>query len=104
MCNETGSCKGCCKNKCICRKTRNFLLIVGGLNWGLVGVGMLMDNDINAWNFIHKILVSLPIVEGIIYVLVGIAALMKIFSFRCKKCVVSCCGESKTETSPEGSM
>ena len=81
---------GCCKGKCVCKKIRNCLLIIGGLNWGLVGVGMLMGNDINAWNFIHMFLLSWPIVEGIIYVLVGIAALMKIFGFRCMKCKEAC--------------
>ncbi len=41
MCNGTG----CCKGKCVCKKIRNCLLIIGGLNWGLVGIGMLMGSD-----------------------------------------------------------
>jgi len=53
---------------------------------------MLLGNGVNDWNFIHQVLVSMPIVEGVIYVLVGLAALMKIFSFKCKKCVAACAG------------
>ena len=63
------------------------MLIVGGLNWGLVGIGMLMGNDLNV---VHMILGSWPIVEGIVYVLVGLAALLKIFGCRCKKCMTAC--------------
>ena len=45
------------------------LLIIGGLNWGLVG---LLDFDLVAW----LAGLTAPIVGTIIYVLVGIAALM----------------------------
>lgn len=71
------------------------LLIVGGINWGLVGVGMLMGSDLNV---VHMILGSLPAVEAIVYVLVGVAGIMKIFGCKCKKCMAGCtCGtESKT--------
>lgn len=68
-------------------KIGKWLLIIGGINWGLIGIGMLMGNGIEAWNVVHMIFVSLPVVEGIIYILVGIAAVMKIFGCRCKKCM-----------------
>ena len=67
------------------------LLIVGGINWGLVGVGVLMGKSLEAWNVVHMILGSVPVVEGIVYVLVGIAAVIKIFGCRCKKCMAACC-------------
>ena len=59
------------------------LVIIGGINWGLIGVGMLMKAD---WNVVHMIAGSLPTLEAIIYILVGLAAIMKIFGCKCHKC------------------
>ncbi|MBI2630625.1 DUF378 domain-containing protein [Candidatus Nomurabacteria bacterium] len=72
---------------CVCSKICKILLIVGGLNWGLVGVGMLMGSD---WNIVSMLLGSWPIVEAIVYILVGVAAVMKIFHCRCRKCMAAC--------------
>ena len=70
------------------------LVVVGGINWGLVGLGMLMGGA--NWNVVSMIFGSMPTVEAIIYVLVGVAAVMKLFH---KKC--ACCG---TGTSSAGAM
>jgi len=81
-------CRGCCIGNTIA----NILLIIGGLNWGLVGVGMLMGGD--GYNVVKMIFGSLPTVEAIVYVLVGLAAIMKIFGCCCKKCKeaqTNCC-------------
>jgi len=75
------------------------LLIIGGLNWGLVGVAMLIGNGSN-WNVVNLLLGSWPMVEGIVYVLVGLAAIMGIFGCKCSKCKVacaSCCGGGEVE-------
>lgn len=45
------------------------LLIVGGLNWGLVG---LFD-----FNLVTALLGSIPMLEKVIYILVGVAAVFK---------------------------
>ena len=55
------------------RKLAWILLIVGGLNWGLVGLGMLFGGM--GWNVVNMILGGWPMVEGIVYLLVGISAL-----------------------------
>ncbi|MFA6353759.1 MAG: DUF378 domain-containing protein [Candidatus Paceibacterota bacterium] len=86
-------CRGCCIGNTIA----NILLIIGGLNWGLVGVGMIMNGN---WNVVNIIFGSLPIVEAIIYVLVGLAAIMKIFGCCCKKCKeaqATCCAAENTD-------
>ena len=59
-------------SKCMCvpAKICKVLLIVGGLNWGLVGVGMFMSKDLNV---VHMILGSWPQVEWMVYILVGLA-------------------------------
>ena len=72
-------------SKCMCTPAMicKVLLIVGGLNWGLVGIGMLTSSD---WNVVHAVLGSWATVEAIVYVLVGLAAVMKIFGCKCSKC------------------
>ena len=47
-------------------------MVVGGINWGLVGLGMLMGSD---WNVVHMILGQWMMLEAIVYVLVGLSAL-----------------------------
>ncbi|MAF35139.1 DUF378 domain-containing protein [Candidatus Woesearchaeota archaeon] len=47
------------------------LVLVGALNWGLVG---LFD-----FNLITKILGTVPTVEKVVYVLVGLSALYEIY-------------------------
>lgn len=83
MCNG----KGCCKGVCIASMVARILVIVGGLNWGLFGIGMLMGKD---WNVIHMIFGTMPTIEAIIYILVGLAAVVGIFGCRCKKCMEAC--------------
>ena len=73
-------------SKCMCTPAMlcKILLVVGGLNWGLVGVGMLTGAD---WNVVHMILGFWPTLEAVVYVLVGLAAVMKIFGCKCSKCM-----------------
>ena len=49
------------------------LLLVGGLNWGLVGLGGFTNAD---WNVVHLILGSWPQVEWLVYILVGLSAIV----------------------------
>jgi len=68
------------------------LLVVGGLNWGLSGLGYLLDMNLNVVNLL---LGSWPVVEAIVYLVVGIAALAFLIGmFACKHCCGSAC---KTE-------
>jgi uncharacterized protein len=81
-----GNCKeGCCKGSCTVNMIAKILVIIGGINWGLVGIGMLFGSD---WNIIHLIFSFASIVEAIIYILVGISAVMMIFGCKCKECKV----------------
>lgn len=87
-------CEGKCGCGCVPMMICKILVIVGGLNWGLVGVGMLM-NKMMAWNLVNMIFGSMPMVEAIVYVLVGLAALMMIFGCKCKKCMGTCDSSSE---------
>ncbi len=65
------------------------LVVVGALNWGLVGA---FD-----FNLVNLILGSVSWLERLVYVLVGVAALGMIFGCCCKKCKSAkggCCGGS----------
>lgn len=49
------------------------LVVVGAINWGLIGLGMLLGSG-NNWNVISLVFGSIVWLEAIIYVLVGLAA------------------------------
>jgi uncharacterized membrane protein YuzA (DUF378 family) len=59
------------------------LLVIGGLNWLLVGLG--------GWNLVDKLLGVDSIGAKIVYILVGLAALVELFTHK-KNC--SCCKKS----------
>lgn len=48
------------------------LVIVGALNWGLVGLGGFLGGN---WNVVNMLLGSWPTVEWLVYVLVGLSGL-----------------------------
>lgn len=80
------------KGMCICAKITKVLLIIGGLNWGLVGVGMFLGSG-DSWNIVRMIFGSIPTLEAIVYILVGISAVIKIVGCKCKKSMEgNCCG------------
>ncbi len=64
------------------------LIIVGGLNWGLVGIGGFAGGD---WNLVHLVVGSMPTLESLVYVLVGLAAVYEVVNHKmnCKHCSTS---------------
>ena len=46
------------------------LVVVGAVNWGLVGLGGFMGAN---WNLVNMLLGSMPQLEWVVYVLVGVA-------------------------------
>ena len=50
------------------------LLLVGGLNWGLVGLGSLMGSG--SWDVLQMLLGGMPMVRDVVYLLVGLSALL----------------------------
>ncbi len=61
------------------------LVIIGGLNWGLVALGSFMGSN---WNVVNLILGSWPTVENIVYLLVGLSAISLLVSHKgdCRTC------------------
>jgi hypothetical protein len=81
MMMDTSSGKGCG----VCQVAW-ILMVIGGLNWGLVGLGGFLGSDLNV---VHMLLGSWPMVEWIVYVLVGLAAVVK--GFNLCKCMKGSC-------------
>lgn len=61
------------------------LVMVGAINWGLIGLGGFMGSDLNV---VGMILGAWPQVEWLVYVLVGAAAVYEIINHKkiCKNC------------------
>ncbi|MBI2141059.1 DUF378 domain-containing protein [Candidatus Woesearchaeota archaeon] len=51
-----------------------WLVVIGGLNWGLVGVGMFAGSDLNVVKLILGGIAG-GVLANIVYVLVGLSAL-----------------------------
>lgn len=52
------------------------LVIVGGFNWGLVGIGNFLNAN---WNLVNLLFGSVPTLENLIYLVVGLAALYELY-------------------------
>jgi len=91
-----GNCKS--GKTCGCGLIAKILVIIGGINWGLIGIGMIFKS-LKSWNLVDLVFGSMPTIEAIIYILVGIAAVSMIFGCHCKKCAGGCCKTG--ETAPE---
>lgn len=61
------------------------LLVIGGLNWGLVALGNWMGGN---WNVVNLLLGSWPSAENLVYLLVGLAAIVIAATHRsdCRTC------------------
>lgn len=55
------------------------LLAIGGLNWGLTALG---------WNIVNMAVGSWPVLESLVYILVGLSAIYQIATHKknCKEC------------------
>ena len=72
--NQNSGCCPVCKLVCL-------LVLIGALNWGLIGAFNL--------NVVNQLLGGMPMVEKIVYILVGLAGVAKIISCF-KPCPCSC--------------
>ena len=59
------------------------LVIIGAINWGLVGLGYFVNTNLNVVNLI---LGKWPTVEYIVYLLVGVCGVWKAVICMNKKC------------------
>jgi len=62
------------------------LTVVGAVNWGLVGLGGFMETNLN---LVNLLLGSMPTVEWVVYILVGVSGLVSLWAHATKKCTMS---------------
>ena len=79
--------------KCMCTpaKIAWILVIIGGLTWGLVGVGALVHQN---WDIVNLIFGGSPTLEAIVYILVGVSTVAVMVGCKCKKCKACMAGET----------
>lgn len=109
MCS-CGDCKdsscecACHPHGCTASLIAKIFVLVGGISWGLIGLGGFLGTDLN---IIHRLFGSVSYIEWGIYVLVGVSSISMIIGCRCSKCVgmKSCSPEVSTEPEvPHSSM
>ncbi len=61
------------------------LTVVGALNWGLVGLGNLISSNLNLVNLLFG---QWPVVESVVYLLVGISGVLLLSLMVTKRCPV----------------
>jgi len=67
------------------------LTVIGALNWGLMGIGYFAGSN---WNVVNLLVGTLPPLEAVIYILVGLSALWLIIEHKkvCKMCTAGTTG------------
>lgn len=59
------------------------MVIVGAINWGLIGIGAFLGQD---WNVVGLVLGGVPWLEWLVYVLVGVSGVAVAIGCKCKVC------------------
>lgn len=59
------------------------LTVVGAVNWGLVGLGMLLGSNLNLVNLLVG---SIPTLEAVVYLLVGVSGLLVAWAHATGQC------------------
>lgn len=61
------------------------LVVIGGLNWGLVALGNYMGSN---WNVVNLLLGSWSWLENVVYLLVGLSAIVLLVGHKkdCRAC------------------
>ncbi|MFA5744602.1 MAG: DUF378 domain-containing protein [Candidatus Paceibacterota bacterium] len=55
------------------------LVIIGGLNWGLIAISYWMGSN---WNVVNLLLRQWPVIENVVYFVVGLSALSLVFKHK----------------------
>lgn len=75
--------KGSCSTPCLVAKV---LILVGALNWGLIGLGYFLKTDLNV---VNMLLGTWPTIEFLLYLLVGVSAVAAlVWKGKCDGCKV----------------
>ncbi len=83
------------KGMCAVHKAAWILVLIGALNWGLIGLFN--------FNLVMMLFGGVPMVERLVYILVGASAVAMLFADKCcmKKGVCACADEACTHCMAE---
>ncbi len=65
------------------KKISWWLMAIGALNWGLVGVGGFFGSN---WNVVELLFGGIPVLMMVIYALIGLSAVYALASCHCGSC------------------
>ncbi len=87
------------EHKCSPSKIAWILVLIGALNWGLIGIGYFLSMN---WNIVNLIFGRMMWLEALIYLLVGISAVWVIVGCRCRNCKEGCavCSTTSSPSNP----
>jgi len=85
-------CHGCGKSCCRTKSIAKILLVIGGLNWGLIGIGNLIGGG--NWDIIAVIFGSASVISSLLYLIVGLSTVYILVGY--KKCKQRCKMEDKS--------
>lgn len=60
-----------------------YLVIVGAINWGLVGLSDFTQMNLNVVNLFFG---GMPMLESLVYIVVGVAGVMTVIGCKCSTC------------------
>lgn len=55
------------------------LVIIGALNWGLMGLAGFVAGDTSQWNVVNMLFGNFPSIEWLIYLIIGLAGLYQVY-------------------------
>lgn len=61
------------------------LTVIGAINWGLIGIGYFAETNLN---LVNLLLGTWPVVEAVVYILVGVCGLLVGYAHVAKKCTM----------------
>lgn len=71
------------KGKCVLGLIGHILVAIGAINWGLVGIGNFLGINLNVVNIV---LGGVSWLENVVYILVGVSAILMVIGCKCNKC------------------
>jgi uncharacterized membrane protein YuzA (DUF378 family) len=76
--------------KCTPANVAYWLVVIGAVNWGLIGIaGLIGDSN---WNVVDRLLGNWQVIENIVYLLVGLSAIVLVKGCKCGSCKDGVCG------------
>ncbi|MEK7606425.1 MAG: DUF378 domain-containing protein [Patescibacteria group bacterium] len=67
--------------KCSHSRIAGTLVLIGAINWGLIGLGYFFGGN---WNVVNLLLGNWMWLEAVVYILVGVAGVIRLFGCVCK--------------------